>query len=165
MSVDLNETIAQASLKNLNDIIVPEAVGLFPLAPGWIIVILLATSLLFHFVFKAYSRYKRSLYKREALKELESYTKESREEILALLALAKRVAIASYGRTEIAQLSGESWWDFMEQHSKVEVPKEIRTYLSNILYDVSKQGETSNYTEVKRMVALWIKTHKGNNHA
>lgn len=165
MSVDLNQTIAQASLKNLNDIIVPEAVGLFPLAPGWIIVILLATSLLFHFVFKAYSRYKRSLYKREALQELESYTKESREEILALLALAKRVAIASYGRTEIAQLSGESWWDFMEQHSKVKVHKEIRAYLSNILYDVSKQGETSNYTEVKRMVALWIKTHKGNNHA
>ena len=54
MSIDMNQTIAQASLDNLNDIIVPEAVGFLPLAPGWILVILLVLSLLFHFAYKAY---------------------------------------------------------------------------------------------------------------
>lgn len=165
MSVDMNQTIAQASLDNLNDIIVPDAVGFFPLAPGWVIGILLAFALLFHFAFKAYKRYQRALYKREALRELERYTKESRDEMLALLTLSKRVAIAAYGRTQIAKISGESWWDFMEQHSKVKVSKKLRAELSDLLYDTSKQDDSSQYTAVKDLVILWIRTHKVNCHA
>ena len=165
ISTDRNKTIAEASLNNLNDIIMPEAVGFYPLAPGWIIVILLALALLFHFSFKAYSRYKRSLYKREALKELESYTQENRNEILALLTLAKRVGIAAYGRDQIAKLSGESWWDFMEQHSKVKINTELREELSDLLYDTSKEHESAQYVAVREMVTLWIRTHKDGNHA
>lgn len=160
MPVDMNQTIAQASLDNLHDIIVPEAIGLFPLAPGWFIVILLALALCFHFALKAYKYYERTLYKREALRELQSYSKESRDDMLALLSLAKRVAIAAYGRTQIAKLSGESWWDFMEKHSKVKVGKELRSELSDLLYDTSKQNESSQHAAVKEMVTLWIRSHK-----
>ena len=165
MPVDMNQTIAEASLNNLNDIIVPDAVGFFPLAPGWIIVTVLILALLFHFAFKAYSRYQRSLYKREAMKELESYSKESRDEILALLTLAKRVGIAAYGRDQIAKLSGENWWDFMEQYSKVKIDKALREELSDFLYDDSRQHESIPYVTVKEMVTLWIKTHKDGDHA
>ena len=49
MPVDMNKTIAQASLDNLHDIIVPDGVGFFPPAPGWIVVGLLLLALLFHF--------------------------------------------------------------------------------------------------------------------
>ena len=164
MSVDMNKTISQASLDNLHDIIVPDAVGFFPLAPGWIIVGVLAITLLLHFVFKLYKQYQSTLYKREALRGLESYAKESRDEILALLALAKRVGIAAYGRTQIAKLSGESWWDFMEEHSKVKVGKELRAELSNLLYDSSKQYESSQYTTLKKLVTLWIRSHKVTSH-
>jgi len=160
MPVDMNQTIAQASLDNLNDIIVPVAVGFFPLAPGWIILFFLALTLLFHSIFKAYKRYKKALYKREALKELESYTKESRDEIIALLMLAKRVAIAAYGRPQIAKLSGESWWNFMEQHSQVIVSKELRAELSDLLYDTAKQNDSSRHSALKDLVTLWIRTHK-----
>ena len=165
MSGDMNQTIAQASLDNLNDIIVPDAVGFLPLAPGWVIVILLALALLFHFAFKAYERYTRSLYKREALKELERYTMQSREEMLALLTLAKRVAIAAYGRNQIAKRSGESWWNFMEQHSKVKVSKELRAELSDLLYGTPKEDDTSQDRVVKDIVILWIRTHKVTEHA
>ncbi len=34
MSVKMNQTIAEASLDNLHDIIIPPAIGFFPLAPG-----------------------------------------------------------------------------------------------------------------------------------
>ena len=165
MPVDMNQTIAEASLNNLNDIIVPDAVGFFPLAPGWFIVILLTLALFFHFAFKAYGRYQRTLYKREAMKELESYSTDSRDEILALLTLAKRVGIAAYGRDQIAKLSGESWWDFMEEYSKVKINKGLRSELSDLLYDASKQYENTQYITVKEMVTLWIKTHKDGDHA
>jgi hypothetical protein len=165
MSADMNQTIAQASLDNLNDIIVPEAVGFFPLAPGWMVVILLALGLLFHFLFQAYKGYQRSLYKREALKELDSYNKESRDEMIALITLAKRVAIAAYGRNEIARLSGESWWDFMEEYSKVKMSRKLRAELSDLLYGTPQQNDTSQYTVVKDLVTLWIRTHKVTDHA
>ena len=108
---------------------------------------------------------RKSFYKREALKELENYSNEDREEILTLLTLAKRVAIAAYGRDQIAKLSGESWWDFMEKHSKVKINKRLRVELSDLLYDVSKQFESAQYDSVKEMVTLWIKTHKDGDHA
>ena len=52
MSVDMNKTIAEASLDNFHYIIVPDAVGYFPPAPGWYVLALLALALLFHLLYK-----------------------------------------------------------------------------------------------------------------
>ena len=164
MSIDINQTISQASLDNLNDIIISDAVGLFPLAPGWIIVVLLLLALVFHMAFKIYKRYERRLYKREALKELNSYSQESRDTKLALLTLAKRVAISAYGRKIIARLSEDNWWDFMEQHSKVQISKDLRTDLSDLLYDPSFKEDRLQHGVLKELVTLWIKTHRAVDH-
>lgn len=155
MPQDMNKTIAEASLDNLHDIIVPDAVGFFPLSSGWMIVLLLALTLLFHFSFLAYKRYQKTLYKREALKEVE---KES--DLLTLLSLAKRVGIAAYGRDKIALLSSESWWDFMQMHSDVKVEQALRTEIEKCLYYAPYEIDKSMLEKVKRMVIIWIKTHK-----
>ena len=157
----MNQTIAEASLDKLHDIITPEAVGYFPLAPGWVVVGLLVLALLFHFAIQTYSEYKKSLYKREALKELESFTKQSQEESVALLSLAKRVAIVAYGRERIAKLSADSWWDFMEEHSKAKVSSQLRENIDKMLYDKSYESSHTDYNAIKAFVTLWIKTHKG----
>ena len=156
----MNKTIQEASLDNLHDIIVPDGIGYFPLAPGWLIVGVLLITLLFHFVVQAYKRYKKTLYKREALTELENHRDESKDDALALLKLARRVAIAAYGREEIAGLSGENWWDFMEQHSKVKMSKELRDEIATLLYDNTAQIDTAQYRSIRSKVSVWIKTHK-----
>ena len=155
MPQDMNKTIAEASLDNLHDIIVPDAVGFFPLSSGWIIVLFLALTLLFHFSFLAYKQYQKTLYKREALKELE---KES--DLLTLLSLAKRVGIVAYGRDKIALLSAEAWWDFMQMHSDVKVEQTLRTEIEKCLYDAQYEIDKSMLEKVKIMVTMWIKTHK-----
>ena len=160
MPVDINQTILDASLDNLNDIITPQAVGYFPPAPGWYIVGLLAFTLLFHFSVLFYSRYKKNLYKREALKELEHLTQQNKEEAIELLSLAKRVAIVAYGREMIAKLSSSAWWDFMEDNSKVKISTELRENIQTILYDKSYECSEHNFKEIKSLVHLWIKTHK-----
>jgi len=157
----MNQTIVEASLDHLHDIIVPEAVGYFPLAPGWVVLVLLALALLFHFAIQIYAKYKKSLYRREGLKELESFTEQSQEETVELLSLAKRVAIAAYGRETIAKLSADSWWDFMEKHSKVKVSSQLRKNIAKILYDKSYESNHQDYNAIKTFVTLWIKTHKG----
>jgi len=157
----MNKTIAEASLDNLHDIIVPDAVGFFPPAPGWYIVALLFLSLLFHFGVRRYKEYKKSEYKREALKELLIYKESSKEDVIALLSLAKRVGLAAFGRHKIAKLSDDSWWDFMEQHSKVKVDAQLRVALSKLLYDTSFAMDNILYEKTSLFVTLWIKTHKG----
>lgn len=160
MSVDINKTIAEASLDKLHDIIVPEPIGLFPLAPGWYVVGLLVLALLFHFGVFFYNRYTKALYRREALEELHSVSEQGREEILQLLTLAKRTAIGAYGREKTATLSEESWWDFMEEHSKVKVSQELRTQIENFLYDDTFPSDRIDTPAIKAFVTLWIKTHK-----
>jgi len=162
MAVDMNKTIAEASLDNLHDIIVPEAIGFFPPAPGWYIIGLLLLALLFHWAIQGYKKYQKSQYKRDALKELETYSQSNKEEVIALLSLAKRVGIAAFGRPNIAKHSDDSWWDFMEQYSKAKVPSKLRIALSKLLYDSRYSMENGLYEETKTVVAVWIKTHKEN---
>ncbi len=160
----MNKTIAEASLDNLHDIIIPDAVGYLPPAPGWYVLGLLVLSLLFHFSIGFYKRYKKSLYRREALDELCSYEERGKDETLHLLTLAKRVAITAYGREEIAMLSGDSWWDFMEQHSKAKVSKELRVQIAYLLYDKAYEPNSVDYSSIKEFVTLWINTHKVSNN-
>jgi len=162
MPVDMNKTIAEASLDNLHDIIVPDAIGFFPPAPGWYIVGLLLLTLLFHWSIQGYKKYQKSQYKRDALKELETYNQSNKEEVIMLLSLAKRVGIVAFGRPNIAKLSDDSWWDFMEQHSKAKVPSALRITLSKCLYDASYIMDSGLYEQTKTMVTVWIKTHKEN---
>lgn len=72
MPVDMNETIAQASLDNLHNIIVPDAIGFFPPAPGWYIVLLLLVTLLFQFGVQYYQAYQKARYRRDALAQLKA---------------------------------------------------------------------------------------------
>ena len=160
----MNKTIAEASLDNLHDIIIPDAIGFFPPAPGWVMLGLLLLALLFHFAMRFYMRYKKSLYRREALEELDRYKGENKEETLQLLSLAKRVAIVAYGREESATLTGESWWNYMEQHSKVNISKALRDEMSKLLYDETYESNSSHYTDIKVFVTEWIKTHKVEHH-
>ena len=160
----MNKTIAEASLDNLHDIIIPDAIGFLPPAPGWYILGLLLLALLFHFTLRFYARYKKSLYRREALEELDRYQGENKEETLQLLSLAKRVAIVAYGREESATLTGESWWNYMEAHSKVNISKELRDEMSRLLYDEAYESDSAHYRAIKAIVTEWIKTHKVEHH-
>lgn len=160
----MSQEIAKASLDNLHDIIVPDTIGFFPLASGWYIAALLVSTLLFHFSLKAYYSYKKSHYKREALKELPSYVKETKENVIALLALAKRVGIVAYGRKEVASLSDSSWWAFMEKNSKANISIELQKEISKLLYDENYQMPDTLHQSTMNFVSQWIKTHKVEPH-
>lgn len=160
MSVDMNKTIADGSLDNLHDIFVPDALGFFPLAPGWIMVLLLLMALLFHFSAQLYKHYIKSQYRRNALKELDAYKQQSKENAIALLSLAKRVAIAAYGREEVAKLYDDTWWDFMAKYSKVKVSTRSSEEIKKLLYDESYTMNSVLQDDIIKFVTLWIKTHK-----
>ncbi len=162
MSVDMNETIAQASLENLHDIIVPDAIGVFPLASGMVIALLLLISLLFHFIVVAYKHYRANQYKRDALSQLQYASSPSRENLLILLSLAKRVGIFVYGRDTVAPLSGKSWWTFMQEHSQARIDDSLEIEMNGFLYDDKKVMHNKSFQAVFSFVKSWIETHKVN---
>jgi len=159
VSAELNQTIAEASLDNLHDILVPDAIGFFPLAPGWYILSLLLLTLLFHFGYQRYKLYEREQYRRDAEEELEALNDKNRENAIALLGLAKRVAISAYGREIIATLDGDRWWDFMETHSKTSMDADLRISIKRLLYEEGVDFDTSVFDAVFLMVSQWIETH------
>jgi len=160
MSVDLNQTIADASLDNLHDIIVPESIGFFPMAEGWFALLLVLLALLFHLLWKGWSTYKAKQYRREALAELDNYAVISKENGIAMLSLAKRVAFVCYGRKDVAPLSKHSWWDFMEKHSKVKLSDAFRNSLKKLLYEKDYMLNKQENETLKESIKVWIHTHK-----
>jgi len=160
MSAELNQTIEAASLDNLHDIIAPDAIGFFPLAPGWYIVLLLFLTLLFHLAWKRYKLYKKEQYKRDALAELSGLREQSKMNSIRLLSLAKRVAISAYERENIAKLSEDAWWDFMQTHSKAKISTELRKNIHTLLYEEDANVYDNLHAHVLNVVSEWIKTHK-----
>jgi len=156
----MNHTMAQASLDNLHNIIVPDTVGFFPLAPGWYLLLLLLLALLFHFGYSYYKAYQKEQYKRDAQEELKILHNKNRENTIALLGLAKRVGIAAYGREIIVPLQGDTWWDFIESHSRAIVDPEIRGSIARLLYEEGVVFDACVFDTVFLMVSQWIKTHE-----
>jgi len=159
MNTEMNQSIAGASLERMHDIIVPDAVGFLPPAPGWYIVLLLLLALLFHLSLQAYSRYKKRQYRRDALQELKRYREGNRENALALLALAKRVGIAAYGRKTVAVLSDEEWWEFIQCHSETAIELPLRDEIRRLLYDERFPLGDTLFGKIRAVVKSWIETH------
>jgi len=156
----MNKTIADASLNNLHDIVLPDAVGFFPLAPGWYIVLLLFLSLLFHFAYIKYKRYQADRYRRDAESELTRLQQQSKENVITLLSLAKRVGISAYGRKTIARLNEDDWWGFMQNHSKATISSELRVEIHTLLYKEDTVLSDGSFDAIVKIVTQWIKTHK-----
>jgi hypothetical protein len=112
-----------ASLENLHDIVVPEAVGWWPVAPGWYVLALLVITVVVWFGFRRLRRWRRNAYRREALKALAALEADgipvgTESAVLAQAAiLLRRVALSAYPRRQVATLVGERWLAFLDETS------------------------------------------------
>jgi hypothetical protein len=110
---------APLELSSLHDIHLPEAIGWWPLAPGWYVLTagLVIACLLIGFLCRRY--YSNGRAKRDALRVLAMYQKQYLQDANSQLCAAnisellKRVALAYYPRTQVAGLQGEAWIAFL----------------------------------------------------
>ena len=113
----MNAPTAVDPLAALRGLHLPEPVGLWPLAPGWWMVFVAFSLLLFGAI--AWRRHRRVSLARHALFELEQLSRgETDPQKLAttLSALLRRVALRQFGRLEVASLSGVSWQTFLREN-------------------------------------------------
>jgi hypothetical protein len=108
-----------ADLARLHDILMPAPLSSWwPLAPGWLLLAAAASMLLAFWLWRLARRRQAARYRREALAELVTLGRGNgapAERVTATLTLLKRAALAAYPREEVASLTGEAWWRFLDQ--------------------------------------------------
>ena len=104
----------------IRDLHLPDAIGWWPLAPGWWVVIglvLLGTFVLFRHWYRHYSS---GAARRHALRQLDAYSKDYLEHGngvafgTQLSELVRRTMLAYAPRSEVAGLTGEEWLAWLD---------------------------------------------------
>lgn len=162
-----------SSLQNLHDIISPQPSSWLPLAPGWYVLGLSMLLLSGWFSSQKYLAWKRNKYRREALIELDEFGKEltdstKYQQLLPQLPqLVKPTAIAAYGRSSVASLSGDDWLGFLDKCASTQLfTKGSRRLLNDCSYLPAAQLAKFSLEQVaglQKAVSYWIRKHQNPN--
>ena len=105
----------------LRDLHLPEAVGWWPLAPGWWVLIALALAGLCYLVYRQFRQWRRNAARRVALAQLSQVHRRYQEGVDALTLskqlseLVRRAMLAYAPRDEVAGLTGERWLAWLDR--------------------------------------------------
>lgn len=148
------------ALSQLKDIHLPDPVTLWPLAPGWYVVIALVLILIIWLAYLVNKWHFNALAKKQALNLLKMYKKQYEEDKNTQLLsariseLLRRVALVYYPRQEVASLHGDAWLDFLNKTSKGIDFKPVKSML---LESPFKTAESVNLQPLITRSQLWIK--------
>jgi hypothetical protein len=104
----------------LRDLHLPEATGLWPLAPGWWVVIAIVVVLLAIWCRQMWISWRDGASRRHALRQFEDFYAAYRKngDVVAfaneLSELLRRTMIAYAPREEVAGLTGQAWLDWLD---------------------------------------------------
>ena len=153
---NVNDPLAQ-----LKDIHLPEPVSWWPPAPGWWLLgicLLLAVFVGGYYLWKFI---RRGRFRREALVDLRQLREAHQDQRILLeevSRLLRQVAIAKYGREEVAPLSGTGWLQFLDRTGNTDqFSQGAGKALGTMLYQptVAIDGE-----QLCGLAAAWIKRQR-----
>ena len=104
----------------IRDLHLPEAIGWWPLAPGWWILIALLVISTIVLLRRWYRSFARGAARRHALRQLDAYSKDYLEHGngvtfgTQLSELVRRTMLAYAPRSEVAGLTGEEWLTWLD---------------------------------------------------
>jgi hypothetical protein len=162
-----------ASLQNLNDIVLPEAVGWWPLAVGWYFLFGLLLIILTWFVYTSVRYRINNRYRRAALQQLQLLAEDIRHSdkrdtgLRQIPVLLKRTALSVYPRAQHASLTGRDWHDFLNSKvSKPSFPEPTADLLDRIAYSVGDLSKVDAQAadDLLRASHHWLKHHRPANH-
>jgi Domain of unknown function (DUF4381) len=161
---------AARELAHLADIVTPPPVSWMPHTLGWAVLAAAALVLAIWVAARAYRRWRRARYRREALREIELHELalgDAGQRAAALAALAvilKRVAMAAGPRADAACLSRARWIDFLNAHGG---GTELSVRAVSILDDLEYRGagalgavKDDEAREFSRTVRDWVEHHR-----
>lgn len=158
-----------ASLQNLNDIVLAEAVTWWPLAIGWYYLFGVLMVALAWLVYRTLRVWRSNAYRRAAVHQLQLLAKdiedaEKRDAGLRQVpVLLKRTALSVYPRSQLASLTGESWLDFLNSKvSSASFNNNTAALLDKLSYSVGDLStvDTKTANELLGACQHWLKHHQ-----
>lgn len=145
----------------LADIHLPETPGVWPLAWGWWLAIVLTLIAVAYLAMVIFKRRRQNVARREALNRLAVL--KSPDDFNQLNLLLRQVAMSYHSRAEVAGLTGQPWLSFLDQH----LEERDRGFIS--LSEVWQQGlfspaplEKEQFAMCYQQAKKWIR--KANFH-
>ena len=149
------EETSPTSLSLLEDIVVPEPVSWWPLAPAWWVLFAAIALAAIAAGWIGWRRWRVNAYRRAAMKELEALD----ENAAGVPALLKRVALASWPRSEVASLAGDRWISFLRDASPGSFDSQTADDLLAIDYG-SAELAADRQKQLINSAKSWISTHR-----
>lgn len=153
-------TLLQEQLKGLH---LPEAVGWWPLAPGWWILIALSVGLLGTAIWWLAHYINSNRYRRQALSELQTAYNQWQEHqnnslyIQAANAILKRTLYAAGDHRASASLTGQIWCKHLNTWSSSPLSEETQAALAWAGYQANPDIDVH---QLNPQLTKWLKTHK-----
>ncbi|PJD92444.1 MAG: hypothetical protein CK424_05945 [Legionella sp.] len=150
-------------LQQLRDIHLPPVPGIWPLAPGWYVLLGLVVLVLLLGSWYGWRQYRHGLAKRAGLKLLEGYANaytphvNTQQTSAAIVDVLKRVALAYFPRERVAQLHGQAWLTFLNDTS---VHLDFFAEQNALLIAPYQSGYVCDLTRLLSLARLWIKQRR-----
>jgi hypothetical protein len=151
-----------ASLGNLRDLALPRAVAWWPVQPGWWIIFAGLLALAAFGGFKGLRAYHADAYRRMALAELKEMRRRSPAGLAPVLAaLVKRTALAAFPRDQVAALTGEEWFKFLDRTGRRDVfSGDTGTALLRASADPKRVLSEDEAKQALAAAGYWIRRHR-----
>jgi len=160
----MNQADPLAELRGLAS---PDAISLWPLAPGWWVLAVLVLACIYWLSRKVQKTRRARAYQREAVSEISVYWQQylNEQDISAYLqnlaSLLKRTALSAYPNSNAASTSGDTWLAFLdstlpETGSGNRFQSEVGQLLITGPY--RKQIDT-NPAELHALAEHWLRSH------
>lgn len=150
-------------LSMLRDARAPEAIGWWPLAPGWwilIVLLIMATSVVSYLAIRHSNK---NRYRRNALREASmlytDYTgdNDGKAYLNNISQLLRRIIASICGREMTANLSGSNWVNLINQYSSAPLSSQSTDALAVQVY---RSDPVTDIEELHREVCGWIQQHQ-----
>ena len=154
--------MAEASIEQLHDLALPAAIGLWPLAPGLLVLASLLGAALLLTGWWLWRRQRANAYRRRARKALRALALACQSDPLQLQelpALLKHTALQVWPREQIAPLSGAAWLAFLARQAPA---SELPDSLAELGYWPTERVIALPAAERQRLLSAvehWIGQH------
>lgn len=156
---------AQDPLAQLQDIHLPAAIGMWPLAWGWWFLLITTCLIVAIAVFFIRRRISRNAYRQLALHELtiiqqKFNAQQPAEYLQALSILLRRTALSGFGSQFDTTLKGREWLQWLDEQN----PKSVYRFDSDagraLLIGPYQKHPEIDHVELHKIVESWIQQHR-----
>jgi hypothetical protein len=156
------DTFGNYLLHGIAEVELPSKISWLPQTIAWKILLLLLLILLVFTLFKGFKHWQANAYRRQAVKQLKSLY-QSGEGVLEILpVMLKSTALHAYPRSNVAQLSGHQWLDFLDQqYQGPAFNSDVGKQLLIISYE-DKPFWNRNPEQIEALISmasLWLAKH------